>query len=110
MEVLKKEQASKSRAPSLTDTAMDATGNLAFLQRHVTNPFGQRMYSFDFLDQAARGIAANFGQVENEHCTLMKDELVALDNYGSGLVPLGRFYQNRSKQRFQFAESVDNLR
>merc|ERR1719291_1312099 len=100
----------QSRAPSLTDTSKDAMQNLVFVQRHVTNPFGEQAYALDSLQQATRGIAENFGQVENGHCASMRDDLVELDRSGSGFVPLGVFYQDKSERRFQFVESVDYLR
>merc|ERR1719230_1702173 len=62
------------------------------------------------MAEAAVGGAGRFGSLETGYCGLLKQDLMALDKHGSGLVPLGDFYSHVSEHDFHFREGVDYLR
>merc|ERR1719367_652914 len=58
-------------------------------------------------------LARGHGRSQNRECLKMKEELMGMGVDGSGLVPLGRFYQQPDAGEnvtFVFAEGVDHLR
>jgi len=98
----------ESTQPHLSswDVMRDAALNLAWQQRSTANPFSPMLYSFEAMAEAAVGGAGRFGSLETGYCGLLKQDLMALDKHGSGLVPLGDFYSHVSEHSLHFEEDV----
>lgn len=88
----------------------DTLNNVHFEQRHRSNPFTTRQYSFQEASSVVARLTHQYGKWSNSECQAMKEELKSLAPKDSGLVPLSKFYQHDMTNNFRFWESVPYLR
>eukprot|EP00427_Karlodinium_veneficum_P018975 CAMPEP_0169132964 /NCGR_PEP_ID=MMETSP1015-20121227/39058_1 /TAXON_ID=342587 /ORGANISM="Karlodinium micrum, Strain CCMP2283" /LENGTH=547 /DNA_ID=CAMNT_0009197321 /DNA_START=50 /DNA_END=1693 /DNA_ORIENTATION=- len=98
------------RRPELEEFESDVVLNYEFANRHRTNPFIPRRYSFQIASEILEILAQQYGKWQNTECRDMKAHLVELDPEGLGRVPLGLFYAQPQGSIYHFSESADYLR
>jgi hypothetical protein len=98
------------KRPELEEFERDAVLNFEFSQRHRTNPFVPRQYSFKSAAEIMERLAQQYGKWQNAECRDMKAHLMELDPEGLGRVPLGLFYAQPQGSAYHFSESLDYLR
>uniref|UniRef100_A0A7S2Q360 Uncharacterized protein n=1 Tax=Zooxanthella nutricula TaxID=1333877 RepID=A0A7S2Q360_9DINO len=100
--------------PSFWDIAGDALRNFRFARRHGASPFGSRDgFSATELFAIGPRIVEEHGKTRQQSCTLMKEELMSRDPYGTGLVPLAKFYEpmaGPARHTFSYVETIEHLR
>lgn len=71
-----------------------------------------RQYSFEDAAQIARDVALRYGQWQDAECKSMSADLLALDDSGTGRVPLSIFHKQprNAMYGYQFTESAEYLR
>merc|ERR1719210_2654669 len=89
---------------------MDLKLGADFAQRHSQNPFCGRHRSFDEHVSFLQEFVHRYGSYQNLECHKLKNQLVELEDDGTGRVPLSRFYRGGLNGDWTFAESVDFLR
>jgi hypothetical protein len=94
----------------LEEFERDAVLNFEYAQRHQTNPFVVRRYSFNAAAEIMERLAQQYGKWQNSECRDMKAHLMELDPEGLGRVPLGLFYAQPQGSVYHFSESVEYLR
>jgi hypothetical protein len=98
------------KRPELEEFENDAVLNFEYAQRHRTNPFVPRWYSFTAAAEIMEKLAQQYGKWQNSECRDMKAHLRELDPEDLGRVPLGLFYAQPQGSVYHFSESVDYLR
>mmetsp|Transcript_23616 Transcript_23616/g.71362 ORF Transcript_23616/g.71362 Transcript_23616/m.71362 type:complete len:577 (-) Transcript_23616:26-1756(-) len=96
--------------PILVEFEQDAVANFGFANRDMVNPFVPTRFPFTAASKIVEDLAGAYGKWQNTECRQMKEELMALDPDGSGLVPLHAFYSQPETADYQFTESVEYLR
>jgi len=81
-----------------------------FLSQERINPFKQHTQTFDRQVSFLQNVGHHLGAFQNLECQRLKDELVEIEDVGTGRVPLSRFYRGVMSGDWQFSESVDYLR
>merc|ERR1719330_622857 len=81
-----------------------------FMQRDNLNPFMRQHRSFDEHVPFLQEFAHDYGSYQNLECHKLKNQLVEMEDEGTGRVPLSRFYRGGLNGDWTFAESVDFLR
>jgi len=77
----------------------------------VRNPFLQQSPSFGTSAALVEDLSQNYGKYQNLECMSLKSRLVAMDQHGTGRVPLRAFYAGyQNDPNHHFAESVNYLR
>jgi hypothetical protein len=94
----------------IDDFERNAVSNFEFANRHGTNPFVARTYSFEVASQIVQDLAQRYGKWQNAECRDMKAHLVELDAEGTGRVPLGLLYAQPKSDSYHFSESPEYLR
>merc|ERR1719210_1982781 len=89
---------------------MDLKLGADFAQRHSQNPFCGRHRSFDEHVSFLQEFVHRYGSYQNLECHKLKNQLVEMEDEGTGRVPLSRFYRGGLNGDCTFAESVDYLR
>merc|ERR1719502_1266960 len=67
-------------------------------------------YSFDDAHRIAGGITRSFQSYWQSECASMKSSLLSMDKYGTGRVPLAKFYDTAINTDWRFGESESYLR
>jgi hypothetical protein len=98
------------RRLELEEFESDVVLNYEFANRHRTNPFITRSYSFQIASEILETLVQQYGKWQNTECRDMKAHLVELDPEGLGRVPLGLFYAQPQGSIYHFSESADYLR
>jgi len=96
--------------PTLVEFENEAVMVYDYNMKHLTNPFDMELFSFEMAAQMADDLAQRYGKWQNNECGRMKDDLMAMDVDGSGLIPLSTFYIRSDKREYQFTESEEYLR
>jgi len=96
--------------PTLVEFEADAVTSYDFFMKDLSNPFGEHAFTFEEAAHVVDDLAENYGKFQNAECSRMKDDLMALDTDGTGLIPLSTFYLKSDKREYQFTESVEYLR
>jgi len=96
--------------PTLMEFENEAVMVYEYNTKHVTNPFDRELFSFEMAAHMADDLAQGYGKWQNAECSRMKDDLMAMDVDGSGLIPLSTFYIRSDKREYQFTESEEYLR
>jgi len=81
-----------------------------FLLRHRRSPFAQHHRSFDGHVPFLQEFSHRYGSYQNLECHKLKNQLVEMEDEGTGRVPLSRFYRGGLNGDWTFAESVEYLR
>jgi len=95
--------------PDLVAFERDAVMNYAFAQRSRISPFTAPRYTFEAAAQCVEDMMRGYGRWQDSECRHMKGALMEMDPEGSGRVPVGRFYSQKTGS-YQFAESIEYLR
>jgi hypothetical protein len=83
---------------------------LRAVQAASTPPQGDELV-FEHLAAVIEEVGDQYGRWQDEECRLMKNDLMKLEDRGSGRVRLAEFYRAAVKDgNWQFSESVDYLR
>merc|ERR1719336_3489714 len=90
--------------------AMDLKLGADFVRRHGHNPFIEGHRSFDEHVSYLQEFVHRYGSYQNLECHKLKNQLVEMEDEGTGRVPLSRFYRGGLNGDWTFAESVDYLR
>merc|ERR1719400_2657634 len=99
--------------PSWDDTLLWATDLKLisdFSSRHRWNPFVRQRRSFDKHISFLQEFGHRLGTFQNLECYKLKDQLVEIEDEGTGRVPLSRFYRGGLEGDWTFSESVEYLR
>merc|ERR1719277_1234163 len=96
--------------PTLVEFESDAVLSYDYLMQDTSNPFVVHSFAFENAAHVVDDLAEKYGKFQNAECSRMKDDLMALDDDGSGLIPLSTFYLRSDKREYQFTESVEYLR
>jgi len=96
--------------PKIVDFENNAVMSYDYEVKDVVNPFVERQFSFEVASHIVDDLAQSYGRWQQEECRRMKDDLMALDEDGSGRIPLSIFYMKSNKREYQFTESVEYLR
>jgi len=99
--------------PAWQDTwewAMDLKGTVDLKDRSHRNPFVERRRTFEQQVAFLQEFGHRLGTFQNLECHRLKDQLVELEDVGTGRVPLSRFYRGGVDGEWQFTESVEYLR
>merc|ERR1719346_663343 len=80
------------------------------MHRHSLSPFVQQHRSFDKHVPFMQEFGHQYGSYQNLECHKLKNQLVEMEDEGTGRVPLSRFYRGGLNGDWTFAESVDYLR
>merc|ERR1719422_140961 len=99
--------------PAWNDTLMwvsDLKLTTEFSNRDHLNPFKQHMQTFDRHVSFLQEVGHRLGAFQNLECQRLKNELVEIEDDGTGRVPLSRFYRGVMSGDWQFSERVDYLR
>merc|ERR1719336_458385 len=99
--------------PAWDDTrtwASDLEQAREFLLKSIANPFVSQLRSFGDHVSSMQEFGHRLATFQNLECQQLKDQLVEMDDDGTGRVPLSRFYQGGLKGEWQFTESVEYLR
>jgi len=96
--------------PTLVEFETDAVTSYEFFAKDFSNPFAEHSFTFEEAAHVVDDLAERYGKFQNAECSRMKDDLMALDVDGTGLIPLSTFYLKSDKREYQFTESVDYLR
>jgi hypothetical protein len=96
--------------PELEEFENDEVLNFEYANRHQSNPFKSRQYSFQTVAKIMENLAQQYGKWQNSECRDMKAHLSELDSEGSGRVPLGLFYAQPVGSTYHFSESEEYLR
>jgi len=96
--------------PTLVEFENEAVMFYDYSTKHLTNPFDRELFSFEMAARMADDLAQGYGKWQNAECSRMKDDLMAMDVDGSGLIPLSTFYIRSDKREYQFTESEEYLR
>merc|ERR1719195_61146 len=78
--------------------------------RHCLNPFVRHENTFEKQVSFLQEFGHRLGTFQNLECRRLKDQLVEMEDVGTGRVPLTRFYGGVLNGEFQFTESVEYLR
>jgi len=81
-----------------------------FSQRHRLSPFVRQRRSFDKHVSFLQDFGHRLGTFQNLECHKLKDQLVDMEDAGTGRVPLSRFYRGGLDGDWTFTESVEYLR
>jgi len=81
-----------------------------FVQRHRLSPFLRQHRSFDKHVPFLQEFGHRYGSYQNLECHKLKNQLVEMEDEGTGRVPLSRFYRGGLNGDWTFAESVEYLR
>lgn len=96
--------------PTLVEFENDAVMSYDFEMKDATNPFVEQLFTYEVAAHVVDNLAERYGKWQNAECSRMKDDLIAIDADGSGLIPLSTFYVRSDKREYQFTESVEYLR
>lgn len=96
--------------PTLVEFENEAVMVFDYNTKHITNPFNKEFFSFEMAARMADDLAQRYGKWQNAECSRMKEDLMAMDADGSGLIPLSTFYIRSDKREYQFTESEEYLR
>jgi len=96
--------------PTLVEFETDAVTSYDFFAKDLSNPFVEHSFTFEEAVHVVDDLAETYGKFQNAECSRMKDDLIALDTDGTGLIPLSTFYLKSDKREYQFTESIDYLR
>lgn len=96
--------------PTLVEFENEAVMSFDFQTKDVTNPFVEQAFTFEESALIVDDLAQRYGKWQNHECTKMKEDLIDMDEDGSGMIPLSTFYTQSTKRAYQFTESVDYLR
>jgi len=99
--------------PAWQDTwewALDLKGTVDLQEEWRRNPFVERKRTFEEQVSFLQEFGHRLGTFQNLECHKLKDQLVELEDVGTGRVPLSRFYRGGVDGEWQFTESVDYLR
>jgi len=78
--------------------------------RRCLNPFVLHENTFEKQVSFLQEVGHRLGTFQNLECRRLKDQLVEMEDVGTGRVPLTRFYRGILNGEFQFTESVEYLR
>jgi len=81
-----------------------------FSLRHRLSPFIRQRRSFDKHVSFLQEFGHRLGTFQNLECRRLKDQLVEMEDAGTGRVPLLRFYRGGLDGDWTFTESVEYLR
>jgi len=96
--------------PVLVEFETDAVMSYDYETKDKTNPFQEEEFSFEKASNIVDSLAQSYGKWQQSECSRMKDDLMAMDEDGSGRIPLSTFYVRSNKREYQFTESVEYLR
>merc|ERR1740120_360101 len=99
--------------PAWDDTrtwASDLELTSDFLLKSVVNPFVSQLRSFGDHASGMQEFGHRLGTFQNLECQQLKDQLVEMEDVGTGRVPLSRFYRGGLEGDWTFSESVEYLR
>merc|ERR1740129_2566276 len=89
---------------------MDLRATAEFNDQNRMNPFVQHSRTFAKHVSFLQEFGHHLGTFQNLECHRWKDQLVEVEDVGTGQVPLSRFYRGGVDGEWQFTESVDFLR
>merc|ERR1719229_913014 len=81
-----------------------------FFQKSTANPFVSQLRSFGDHVSSMQEFGHRLGTFQNLECQHLKDQLVEMEDVGTGRVPLSRFYRGGLDGDWTFTESVEYLR
>merc|ERR1719469_765759 len=81
-----------------------------FSLRDRLSPFVRQRRSFDKHVSLLQDFGHRLGTFQNLECHKLKDQLVEMEDAGTGRVPLSRFYRGGLDGDWTFTESVEYLR
>jgi len=90
--------------------AGDLKLNSDFSMRHRLSPFIRQRRSFDEHVSFLQEFGHRLGTFQNLECHRLKDQLVEMEDEGTGRVPLLRFYRGGLAGDWTFSERVEYLR
>jgi len=90
--------------------AADLKLNSDFSLRHRLSPFVRQRRSFDKHMSFLQEFGHRLGTFQNLECHTLKNQLVDMEDAGTGRVPLSRFYRGGLNGDWTFTESVEYLR
>jgi len=99
--------------PAWDDTrtwASDLEQATEFLLKSTANPFVSQLRSFGDHVSSMQEFGHRLGTFQNLECQQLKDQLVEMEDVGTGRVPLSRFYRGGLEGDWTFTESVEYLR
>merc|ERR1740120_294857 len=99
--------------PAWDDTrtwASDLELTSEFLLKSIANPFVSQLCSFGDHVSGMQEFGHRLGTFQNLECQQLKDQLVEMEDVGTGRVPLSRFYRGGLEGDWTFTESVEYLR
>lgn len=97
------------RRPSLFPPATNTGAVSPSKARRWKDALSSR-YTFDDAHQVVGGITRSFASFWESECVTMKQQLVEMDKYGTGRVPLSKFYGSALDTDWRFGESESYLR
>merc|ERR1719422_2708876 len=107
------EQSWDADYPAWNDTLMwvsDLKLTTDFSNHEHLNPFKRHTQTFDRQVSFLQEVGHHLGAYQNLECQRLKNELVEIEDVGTGRVPLSRFYRGVMSGDWQFSENVDYLR
>jgi hypothetical protein len=90
--------------------AHDLRRNLAFEERHRTNPFVPRVHDFGDLLHIVEEMEEQYGVSQDAECKELKDSLLEHEFGNTGRVRLADFYGRALQGKWQLSEHKDYLR
>jgi hypothetical protein len=99
--------------PAWDDTSLwakDLSQTFDLSQQTRTNPFVRQRRSFEKHISFLQELGHRLGTFQNMECRKLKDQLVEMEDVGTGRVPLSRFYRGGLDGEWTFTESVEYLR
>jgi len=81
-----------------------------YMRRDYLGPFRGRHRSFDEQVFFLQEFGHRLGTFQNLECHTLKEQLVDMEDQGTGRVPLSRFYRGGLEGDWTFTESVEYLR
>jgi len=88
----------------------DGVGSDCFQRQASSNPFRDRLYSFEDAVRMAQQVSDDFGSWSNHECHEMKEMLMEVDVHSTGRVKLSDFYGYSKDGAWQFLEPSEQLR
>jgi len=96
--------------PFLVEFETDAVMSYDYETKDKTNPFLEEEFSFEEASHIVDTLAQRYGKWQQSECSRMKDDLMSMDEDGSGRIPLSTFYVKSNKREYQFTETLEYLR
>lgn len=90
--------------------ARDVRKGVVHIERGRLNPFVDGATNFPGMVRIVEEIGERYGRYQDLECRTLKEELLELEDRGTGRVRLSTFYRSTLGGKWQFSENVEYLR